>query len=52
MWVYVGDEAHPYNLFNFTLDRGRDGPKYFLKHYRTSSLIEQVRLANHHCTPG
>jgi transposase len=26
MWGYVGDDAHPYNLFHFTLDRGRDGP--------------------------
>ncbi len=33
MWVYVGDQAHPYNVFDFTLDRGRDGPKYFLKDY-------------------
>ena len=33
MWVYVGDAAHPYNVFDFTLNRGRDGPKYFLKDY-------------------
>ena len=33
MWVYVGDDAHPYNVFDFTLNRGRDGPKYFLKNY-------------------
>jgi transposase len=33
MWVYVGDEAHPYNVFAFTLDRGRDGPKHFLRDY-------------------
>jgi transposase len=33
MWVYVGDDAHPYNVFDFTLNRGRDGPKYFLKDY-------------------
>src|SRR5208283_5254380 len=31
MWVYVGDEENPYNVFDFTLNRGRDGPKYFLK---------------------
>src|SRR6267142_6052255 len=31
MWVYVGDSDHPYNVFDFTLDRGRDGPKQFLK---------------------
>src|SRR6202795_773672 len=40
MWVYVGDQAHPYNVFDFTLNRGRDGPKYFLRDY------EQVLLAD------
>src|SRR5271166_3798097 len=40
MWVYVGDAAHPYNVFDFTLHRGRDGPKYFLKEY------QQVLLAD------
>ena len=33
MWVYVGDDDHPYNVFDFTLNRGRDGPKYFLRDY-------------------
>jgi hypothetical protein len=33
MWVYVGDEAQPYNVFDFTMDRGRDGPTRFLKDY-------------------
>ncbi|MGA3093631.1 MAG: IS66 family transposase [Terriglobales bacterium] len=40
MWVYVGDEAHAYNVFAFTLHRGRDGPKYFLGDY------QQVLLAD------
>ena len=40
MWVYVGDEAHAYNVFDFTLNRGRDGPKYFLRDY------QQVLLAD------
>jgi transposase len=40
MWVYVGDEAQPYNVFDFTMDRGRDGPKRFLKDY------QQVLLAD------
>src|ERR1700690_1454552 len=40
MWVYVGDPAHAYNIFDFTLNRGRDGPKYFLRDY------EQVLLAD------
>ena len=31
MWVYVGDEARPYNIFDFTLNRGRDGPSTFSK---------------------
>jgi hypothetical protein len=29
MWVYVGDAAHAYNIFDFTLNRGRDGPGIF-----------------------
>jgi transposase len=33
MWVYVGDASHPYNVFDFTLDRSRDGPLHFLKDY-------------------
>ena len=40
MWVYVGDEANPYNVFDFTLNRGRDGPRYFLRDY------QQVLLAD------
>jgi transposase len=40
MWVYVGDTAHPYNVFDFTLHRGRDGPRYFLRDY------QQVLLAD------
>src|SRR6202142_1486343 len=40
MWVYVGDDAHPYNVFHFTLNRGRDGPKYFLKDYRQVLLAD------------
>jgi hypothetical protein len=40
MWVYLGDDAHPYNVFDFTLNRGRDGPKYFLKDYRQVLLAD------------
>jgi transposase len=40
MWVYVGDDAHPYNIFDFTLHRGRDGPKYFLKDYNQVLLAD------------
>lgn len=40
MWVYGGDDAHPYNVFDFTLNRGRDGPKYFLKDYNQVLLAD------------
>ncbi len=40
MWVYVGDSAQPYNVFDFTLNRGRDGPKHFLKDYRQVLLAD------------
>ena len=40
MWVYVGDGGNPYNVFDFTLNRGRDGPKYFLKEYREVLLAD------------
>lgn len=40
MWVYMGDDRYPYNVFDFTLDRGRDGPMRFLKDY------QQVLLAD------
>ena len=40
MWVYVGDVAHPYNVFDFTLDGSRDGPLRFLQDY------DQVLLAD------
>jgi transposase len=33
-WVYLGDAAHPYNVFDFTVNRKRDGPQQFLANYR------------------
>jgi hypothetical protein len=40
MWVYVGDAAHPYNVFDFTLRRSRDGPQQFLKDYTQVLLAD------------
>ena len=40
MWIYVGDEDHPYNLFDFTLSRSRDGPATFLANYRQTLLAD------------
>jgi transposase len=34
LWVYLGDNAHPYNVFDFTQTRKRDGPQQFLKNYQ------------------
>ena len=40
MWVYVGDESNPYNVFDFTLNRSREGPKDFLKDYTEVLLAD------------
>jgi len=40
MWVYVGDPDYPYNVFDFTLSRGRDGPAQFLKDYHQVLLAD------------
>jgi transposase len=34
LWVYLGDATHPYNVFDFTLNRKRDGPERVLANYR------------------
>lgn len=34
LWVYLGDAAHPYNVFDFTVNRKRDGPERFLASYQ------------------
>jgi transposase len=40
MWVCIGDEHNPYNLFYFTLGRGRDGPMTFLKGYKQTLMAD------------
>lgn len=34
LWVYVGDEAHPYTVYDYTPSRNRDGPAAFLDGYQ------------------
>jgi transposase len=34
MWIYLGDNEHPVNLFDYTETRGRDGPLIFLRGYK------------------
>ena len=31
LWAYLGDAQHPYNVFDFTSNRKRDGPQRFLQ---------------------
>ena len=33
MWVYLGDRAHPYTVFDYTPNHSRDGPARFLAGY-------------------
>jgi len=40
MWIYQGDESHPYNVFDFTSSRKRDGPARFLKDFRGTLLAD------------
>jgi transposase len=34
LWVYLGDDDHPYNVFDYTPNRSRDGPAQFLQNFR------------------
>jgi len=34
IWTYVGDDHHPYTVYDYTPNRSRDGPEEFLKAFR------------------
>jgi transposase len=34
LWTYLGDSAHAYNVFDFTINRKRDGPQQFLANFQ------------------
>lgn len=40
MWVYVGDDANPYDVFDFTTSRKRDGPQRFLREFKGTLLAD------------
>jgi transposase len=40
LWIYVGDDEHPYNLFDFHLSRSRAGPQKILRNYRGGILSD------------
>lgn len=34
IWCYLGDEANPYTVYDYTPDRSRDGPARWLSGYQ------------------
>jgi transposase len=40
MWVYIGDEDHPYNIYDFSMGRNREGPINFLGDYNQVLLAD------------
>jgi transposase len=40
MWIYQGDDSHPYNVFEFTVSHSRDGPTRFLENFRNTLLAD------------
>jgi transposase len=40
MWIYLGDLLQPYNVFDFTISRSRDGPKRFLAEFAGTLLAD------------
>ena len=40
MWIYLGDASHPYNVFDFTISRSRDGPRQFLQDFHQTLLAD------------
>ncbi|HEY1161216.1 MAG TPA: IS66 family transposase [Terracidiphilus sp.] len=34
IWTYVGDDDHPFTVYDYTPNRSRDGPEEFLKAFR------------------
>lgn len=40
MWIYQGDESHPYNVFDFTVSHSRDGPARFLENFGNTLLAD------------
>jgi len=39
-WLYRGREDHPYNVFDFTESRGRDGPADFLRDFHGHAVVD------------
>ncbi|WP_197455236.1 IS66 family transposase [Stieleria neptunia] len=39
-WLYRGHEDHPYNVFDFTESRRRDGPAKFLRDFHGHAVVD------------
>ncbi len=46
-WIYLGDESHPYDVFDFTPNRSRDGPLEFLAGWGKDAAGEPVPAARY-----
>lgn len=49
-WPYLGDWLHPYVVYDFTLDRSRDGPLKFLDGYR--GYLQADAYSGYDCVLG
>jgi len=38
LWIYCGDQNHPYNVYDYTPTRNRAGPELFLRDYQLGYL--------------
>jgi len=38
LWIYCGDKDHPYNVYDYTPNRSREGPEIFLRDYQQGFL--------------
>jgi transposase len=45
-WLYRGRDDHPYNVFDFTESRGRDGPAGFLSDFCGYAVVDAYGVHN------
>ena len=45
-WLYRGRQDHPYNVFDFTESRGRDGPAEFLHDFHGHATVDAYGVHN------
>ena len=38
VWTYCGDQNHPYNVYDYTPNRSREGPEKFLRNFQQGYL--------------